>query len=328
MKRIHYTVLVGALTAGASAAMADEGMWTLDHLPVQQMQQRYGFTPSQQWIDLVQHAAVRLNGCSGSFVSADGLVMTNHHCARSCLSQLSAKGVNYTRDGYAKEKEPKCPKEELLQLQSITDVTARVNAATKGKDGAERAKAERAVNSALAKECVGGDADTWRCDVVPLYHGGRYELYKYRRYQDVRLVFSPEESIAYFGGDPDNFNFPRYALDVAFFRAYQNGKPAKTPRYLKFNLDGPKEGELTFVVGNPGFTRRKTPWTSLAYMRDHVLTPSIGDLSEERGRLWQYSRKGAQQAKEAQDRLYFADNVLCGEAAAALGQQISARRLA
>lgn len=312
MKRIICSVLAGVLAAGAGAAMADEGMWTLDHLPLKQIQARYGFTPSQQWIDLVQHAAVRLaEGCSGSFVSADGLVMTNHHCANGCLSQLSAKGANYMQDGYAaKEEEPRCPEVELNQLESITDVTDRVNAATKGKDGAERIKAERAINSALEKECVGGDADTWRCDVVTLYHGGRYALYKYRRYQDVRLVFAPEQSIAFFGGDPDNFNFPRYDLDVTFFRAYVDGKPAKTPQYLKFDVDGPKAGELTFVVGNPGSTQRQTPWTSLAYMRDRVLTPFFGYLSEARGQLWQYSRMGTQQAKEAQDALFGVDNSL------------------
>ncbi|WP_243041270.1 S46 family peptidase [Dyella sedimenti] len=311
MKRILGAALGGLLVAGAGAAMADEGMWTLDHLPVAQIQARYGFTPSQQWIDLVQHAAVRLaEGCSGSFVSADGLVMTNHHCANSCLSQLS-KTANYMQDGYAaRQEEPRCPEVELNQLEKITDVTDRVNAATQGKDGADRVKAERAINSALEQECVGGDAGTWRCDVVTLYHGGRYALYKYRRYQDVRLVFAPEQSVAFFGGDPDNFNFPRYDLDLTFFRAYVDGKPARTPQYLKFDLKGPKAGELTFVVGNPGSTQRETPWTSLAYMRDHVLTPNFGYLSESRGQLWQYSRLGDQQTKEAQDALFGTDNSL------------------
>lgn len=305
-------LLALSLSALAGIAHADEGMWTLDHLPLQQIQQRYGFTPSAQWIDLVQHASLRLaGGCSGSFVSADGLVMTNHHCANECLSQLSGGKNNYMQDGYvARDEEPKCPEVELNQLESITDVTARVNAATAGKDGAERTKAERAIHSALEKECVGGDADTWRCDVVSLYHGGRYALYKYRRYQDVRLVFAPEQSIAFFGGDPDNFNFPRYDLDVTFFRAYVGGKPARTPQYLKFDPQGPKAGAPTFVVGNPGSTSRETPWTSLAYMRDKSLTPFFGYLSEMRGVLWQYSRSGEQQAKEAQDDLFGIDNSL------------------
>jgi hypothetical protein len=306
--------LAGLLLGASAGAAADEGMWTLDHLPVQQLQQRYGFTPSPQWIDLVQHAALRLaEGCSGSFVSADGLVMTNHHCANTCLSQLSRGGQNYMADGYLarkQEDEPKCPDVELNQLDSITDVTARVNAATAGRSGAERIKAERAVSSQLEQSCVGGDARTWRCDVVTLYHGGRYALYKYRRYQDVRLVFAPEQSIAFFGGDPDNFNFPRYDLDVTFFRAYQDGKPARTPQFLKFNTQGPKAGDLTFVVGNPGSTQRETPWTQLAAMRDGSLIPTYGYLSDLRGVLWQYSRAGAQQAKEAQDLLFGIDNSL------------------
>ncbi|KGI79052.1 S46 family peptidase [Oleiagrimonas soli] len=314
MKRLILTLLTGLLLATAGSAMADEGMWTLDHLPIKQMQQKYGFTPTQQWIDHVQHAALRLaEGCSGSFVSANGLVMTNHHCANTCLSQLSDKNHNYMQDGYvAKDDkdEPKCPDMELNQLEKITDVTARVNAATAGKEGAARIKAQRAVDSAIEKACVNSDPDTWRCDVVTLYHGGRYALYKYRRYQDVRLVFAPEQSIAFFGGDPDNFNFPRYDLDVTFFRAYVDGKPAHTPDFFQFDPKGPKAGELTFVVGNPGSTERQTPWAVLAYSRDKSLIPFFGYLSEERGLLWQYSRMGKQQAKEAQDALFGIDNTL------------------
>lgn len=314
MKRWLIVGFSGLLLGSAAGAMADEGMWTLDHLPVKQLQQRYAFTPSPQWISLIQHATVRLaEGCSGSFVSADGLVMTNHHCANGCLSQLSKGGHNYMADGYVAAKpedEPKCPDVELNQLESITDVTAQVNAATNGKSGAGRIKAERAVNSKIEEQCVAGDPKTWRCDVITLYHGGRYALYKYRRYQDVRLVFAPEQSIAFFGGDPDNFNFPRYDLDVTFFRAYVDGKPAKTTQFLKFAPQGPKAGELTFVVGNPGSTERRTPWLQLANMRDNVLIPFYGYLSDLRGVLWQYSRAGAQQAKEAQDMLFGIDNTL------------------
>jgi hypothetical protein len=314
MKRMYGLVLTGLLVAGVGSAVADEGMWTLDHLPVKQMQQRYGFTPSEQWIDLVQHAALRLaEGCSGSFVSANGLVMTNHHCANSCLSQLSKGHEDYMSNGYIalkQEDEPKCPDVELNQLESITDVTTQVNAATAGKSGAERVKAERAIDSKLEQSCVNGDAKTWRCDVITLYNGGRYALYKYRRYQDVRLVFAPEQSIAFFGGDPDNFNFPRYDLDVTFFRAYVDGKPANTPKFFKFSTQGPKEGELTFVVGNPGSTQRGIPWTQLATMRDVRLVPFFGFLSELRGVLWQYGRAGAEQTKEAQDLRFGLENTI------------------
>ena len=312
MKRMVYAALTGLLAAAAGAAMADEGMWTLDHLPVKQMQQRYGFTPSQQWVDLVQHAALRLaEGCSGSFVSGNGLVMTNHHCANSCLSQLSKGHEDYMSNGYTalkQQDEPKCPDVELNQLQAITDVTAQVNAATAGKAGAERVKAERAIDSKLEQACVNGDATSWRCDVVTLYNGGRYALYKYRRYQDVRLVFAPEQSIAFFGGDPDNFNFPRYDLDVAFFRAYVDDKPANTPQFFKFSPQGPKAGEMTFVIGNPGQTQRGIPWIQLAATRDVRLVPLFGLLSELRGVLWQYGRAGAEQEKEAQEARFYIEN--------------------
>jgi hypothetical protein len=304
--------LTGLLVAGAGTATADEGMWTLDHLPVKQMQQRYGFTPSAQWTDLVQHAALRLaEGCTGSFVSANGLVMTNHHCANSCLSQLSKSHEDYMSNGYIalkQEDEPKCPDVELNQLETITDVTAQVNTATAGKTGAERVKAERAIDSKLEQACVNGDAKTWRCDVVTLYNGGRYALYKYRRYQDVRLVFAPEQSIAFFGGDPDNFNFPRYDLDVTFFRAYVNDKPASTPQFFKFSPTGPKAGDMTFVIGNPGSTQRGIPWVQLAAMRDVRLVPFFGLLSELRGVLWQYGRAGAEETKEAQEPRFYIEN--------------------
>ncbi|HTC25820.1 S46 family peptidase [Dyella sp.] len=312
MKQVLCCALAGLLASGAGAAMADEGMWTLDHLPITQMQQRYGFTPSQQWIDLVQHAALRLaEGCSGSFVSANGLVMTNHHCANSCLSQLSKGHEDFMSNGYSalkQDDEPKCPDVELNQLESITDVTAQVNAATDGKTGADRIKAERAIGSKLEQACVSGDAKMWRCDMVTLYNGGRYAMYKYRRYQDVRLVFAPEQSIAFFGGDPDNFNFPRYDLDVAFFRAYVDNKPANTPQFFKFDPQGPKAGDMTFVIGNPGMTQRGVPWMQLSVMRDSFLIPLDRVASELRGVLWQYSRQGAEQAKEAQEQKFSWEN--------------------
>jgi hypothetical protein len=312
MKQVLCCALMGLLASGVGTAMADEGMWTLDHLPITQMQQRYGFTPSQQWIDLVQHAALRLaEGCSGSFVSANGLVMTNHHCANSCLSQLSKGHEDFMSNGYSpskQEDEPKCPDVELNQLESITDVTTQVNAATDGKIGADRIKAERAIGSKLEQACVNGDAKTWRCDMVTLYNGGRYAMYKYRRYQDVRLVFAPEQSIAFFGGDPDNFNFPRYDLDVAFFRAYVDNKPATTPQFFKFDPQGPKADEMTFVIGNPGTTQRGVPWMQLSTMRDAFLIPLDLMASELRGVLWQYSRQGAEQTKEAQEKKFLWEN--------------------
>ncbi len=314
MKRLFLILLAMTVVAASGSAMADEGMWTLNHLPVKQLQKKYGFTPTPQWVRHVQLSALRLaGGCSGSFVSADGLVMTNHHCANACLSQLSGKDHNYMQDGFMSKDEndePKCPDIELNQLVKITDVTAQVNAATAGRNGAARIKAQRAVDASIEKACVAGQPGHWRCDVVTLYHGGRYALYKYRRFQDVRLVFAPEQSIAFFGGDPDNFNFPRYDLDVTFLRAYVDGKPAHTPNYFHFDPKGPKAGELSFVVGNPGSTQRETPWIALQYLRNQIVIPYLAYLSEERGLLWEYSRVGSQQAKEAQDALFGIDNTL------------------
>lgn len=313
MQRIAIGILMAAGLAVTATAAADEGMWTLNDLPTARMRQAYGFAPDAAWVDRVQKAAVRLaGGCSGSFVSGDGLVMTNHHCANECLSRLSGSGHNYMADGFIgkTEDEPECPNIELNQLVSITDVTDRVSQALSGQTGADRVAAERAVDSRIESACVNGDADTWRCDVITLYHGGRYALYKYRRYQDVRMVFAPEQDIAFFGGDPDNFNFPRYDLDLTLLRAYVDGKPADTPDYLPFDVDGPKAGEMTFVVGNPGSTQRETPWTALSYLRDEKVIPYQAYLSEKRGVLWQFSRESDTHAKAAQDDLFYGDNTL------------------
>ncbi|RJS93049.1 S46 family peptidase [Salinisphaera sp. Q1T1-3] len=313
MRRLMMGTLALAGVVCGAPAVADEGMWTMNDLPTARMQSAYGFAPDAAWVDRVQKASVRLaGGCSGSFVSGDGLVMTNHHCANECLSRLSDGTHNYMADGFIGKAgdEPKCPNIELNQLVSISNVTDRVDDALADRTGADRVAAQRAVDSAIEKACVGDDPDKWRCDVVTLYHGGRYALYKYRRFQDVRMVFAPEQDIAFFGGDPDNFNFPRYDLDLTLLRAYVDGKPARTPNYLPFDVNGPKAGEMTFVVGNPGSTQRETPWTALAYLRDEKVIPSQAYLSEARGMLWQFSRESATHAKAAQDDLFYGDNTL------------------
>ncbi|MBU6405163.1 MAG: S46 family peptidase [Proteobacteria bacterium] len=310
---LHWRVMVAlGLLAAVPAAWAGEGMWTLDNLPVKTLQEKYGFTPGAAWVQHVQGAALRLaGGCSGSFVSADGLVMTNHHCANECLAQISTPKKNYMSDAFiarSEKDEVRCPEIELNQLLAITDVTAQVNAATAGKSGADFIKAQRAVIGNIENACAGKDARNLRCEVVSLYHGGRYDLYKYKRYQDVRLVFAPQQAIAFFGGDPDNFNFPRYDLDVTFLRAYEHGQPAHTPDFFKFNPAGPKAGELTFVVGNPGSTMRNYTIAQLKSLRDDRLLPLYGYLSEMRGVLWEYSRRGPEQAQQAGDELFGVDN--------------------
>ncbi|MBB3173576.1 hypothetical protein FHR90_001399 [Endobacter medicaginis] len=304
-----------ALSAvSAVPALGEEGMWTMDHLPLSQLRDKYHFEPSAAWIERVTRASARLAlGCSASFVSADGLVMTNHHCANECLSELSGPGRNYMADGYraaGQASEPKCPAMELDQLYAITDVTDRMNDATKGHEGADYNHAQHAAESAIEHECIGGDATTWRCDVVSLYHGGRYALYRYKRYQDVRLVFAPDQQIAFFGGDPDNFNFPRYDLDVTFLRAYENGRPAATPDFLPFDVNGPKAGELVFTSGNPGSTSRETPVASLRFLHDVVLPLTLSRLSALDGLLWEYSRQGGEQARQAEEVWFGVQNGL------------------
>ncbi|MCQ8240482.1 S46 family peptidase [Rhizosaccharibacter radicis] len=296
-----------------SPAVADEGMWTMDNLPTKQLEQRYGFKPSAEWIARVTQASARLAaGCSASFVSADGLVMTNHHCANACLDELSPKGQNWFQDGFSaggQPHEPKCPAMELDRLDRITDVTDRMAQALDGKQGAAYTSAQKAAESAVQQECVAGDPTDWRCDVVTLYHGGRTALYRYKRYQDVRLVFAPDQNIAFFGGDPDNFNFPRYDLDLTFLRAYENGKPAKT-QFFPFDVKGPSDGELVFTSGNPGSTSREEPVAQLELLRDVELPATYGYLSTEDGVLWQYGRQGAAQHQEAQNVLFGVENSL------------------
>src|SRR5690606_10509382 len=251
--------LIIALLAGP--ACADEGMWTPDNLPAEQVQAAHGFTPDAKWASRVQKSALRLaGGCSGSFVSPDGLVLTNHHCINSCVQQLSTAERDYIKSGFlakSQDDELRCPEIELNRLDRITDVSARVREATDGKSGEAYSRASQAVKSEIEKECVGKDSADTRCDVVSLYHGGVYALYRYHRFQDVRLAFAPELESAFFGGDPDNFTFPRYAFDMGLLRAYEGGKPARVADYFPFSKNGAESGEMTVIVGNPGGTDRQ-----------------------------------------------------------------------
>nr|WP_246495116.1 S46 family peptidase [Ameyamaea chiangmaiensis] len=297
-----------------AVAQADEGMWTMDHLPLDQLKKTYGFTPSAEWINRVTQASARLAlGCSASFVSADGLVMTNHHCANECLEQLSDKTHDYFTNGYkaphGQTSEPKCPAMELDGLDHITDVTDQMNKALAGRQGAEFTHAQQATEAALEKDCVAGDPTRWRCDVVTLYHGGRTALYRYRRYQDVRLVMAPDQNAAFFGGDPDNFNFPRYDLDMAFLRVYDGGKPAKTT-YFPFDPAGPKDGQLVFTSGNPGSTSREESVAELGFERDVMVPFIVGYYATMDGALWQFGRQSAANRQDAQDELFGIQNSL------------------
>jgi len=312
------TLCRAMLTVIALLAMsplrAAEGMWTLDELPQAQMQARYGFTASPAWTKKVLQASLRLaGGCSASFVSADGLVMTNHHCAVRCVEQLSTPQNDRVAQGFlARERsqELPCPEIELNRLDSISDVTGAMQAATAGRQGAAFQAAEDAERARLTRECRGADAETVRCDLVVLYRGGRYQLYKYHRYSDVRLVWAPEQSIASFGGDLDNFNFPRYDLDAIFLRAYEGGQPARAAEHFRFKPAGAEAGELVFVTGHPGATQRSLTVAQLEALRDNLALNGLPGLSELRGVLLQYARQGPEAARLAATALPGTENAL------------------
>ena len=309
MKKIF---VASGLLVFAAGAFAGEGMWTPDNLPKTQLQEKYKFSPDKKWAEHAQHAALRLaGGCSGSFVSPTGLVLTNHHCVNSCVQQLSTADKDFIKSGfYAKDEkdEIKCPEIELNRLDTISDVTARVKQATEGKQGEAYSKAEKAVKSDIEKECVGDAKATTRCDVVNLYHGGVYDIYKYHRYQDVRLVFAPELAMAFFGGDPDNFNFPRYDLDMGVLRAYEDGKPAKVVDFYPFSKNGADENELTIVVGNPGGTDRQLTIAQLETTRDVDTMSALFMLAERRGMLEQFRSESEENHRIAQSDLFGVEN--------------------
>src|SRR5216117_4327570 len=253
-------IIITSVFGLAIMASADEGMWLFSAPPLKRLKEKYHFEPTPQWLEHLQKASVRFNsGGSGSFVSANGLVITNHHVGADTLQKIGDAQHNYLRDGfYAKTQadEIKSTDLELNVLTSIEDVTARVNGAVKpGMTSEEASNARNAAIAAIEKESK--EKTGLRSDVVTLYQGGAYHLYRYKRYDDVRLVFAPEQQIAFYGGDPDNFEYRRYDLDICIFRAYENGQPAKIDNYLKFSSRGPSDGELTFVSGSPGRTDRQ-----------------------------------------------------------------------
>jgi hypothetical protein len=296
----------------SAAAMADEGMWTFNNFPSQRVKQKYGFEPTQAWLDHVRLASAReAEGCSASFVSPNGLVMTNHHCAHECIQELSKPGKrDYVATGFFAKNQPdeiKCPALEIDQLTEISDVTDRVNKATAGASGQAYSDALKKVRAEVENACAQGN-DKVRCDVVSLYEGGQYNLYKYRRYQDVRLAFAPEFAVAFFGGDPDNFMFPRYDLDVSFVRVYEDGQPAHTDHYFKWSSNGAREGDVTFVSGNPGGTARNWTIAELEYERDTTLPERLMNLAQMRGGLSEFQQRGAEQKRISNADLFYTEN--------------------
>jgi peptidase S46-like protein len=301
-----------ACTIGfVASAAADEGMWLFNAPPLKQLKEKYQFEPTPQWLEHLQKASVRFNsGGSGSFVSVNGLVITNHHVGADCLQKFGDEQHNYLRDGfYAKSQaeEKKCVDLELNVLMSIEDVTARVNGAVKsGMAGEQAANARKAVIAAIEKESK--NKTGLRSDVVALYQGGAYHLYRYKRYDDVRLVFAPEQQIAFYGGDPDNFEYPRYDLDICIFRVYENGQPAKIDNFLKFNPNGPSDGELTFVSGHPGKTDRQLTLDELADTRDRYLPYVLRMFNRREVLESAYSARSFENARKAREDLFGVQN--------------------
>ncbi len=295
----------------ALPVVSDEGMWLFNRPPRALLKQRYGFEPTQAWLDHLQKASVRFNsGGSGSFVSAGGLVLTNHHVGLDCLQKISSAKRDYVATGFlarTRAEEVKCLDLELNVLMSIEDVTQRVQAAVQpNMPAADAQRARRAVMSTIEQESL--QKSGLRSDVVTLFQGGEYHLYRYKKYTDVRLVFAPEVAIAFFGGDPDNFEYPRYDLDVAFFRAYENDKPVRPAEYLKWSATGAKEGELVFVSGHPGRTNRLNTLAHLQFFRDFTYPFNLNMLRRREVLLSSYAERGVENERRAHDELFGIEN--------------------
>jgi len=310
MKRF-LSILLAFAFVFSTFATADEGMWLYNAAPKDKIKAKYGFELTQQWLDHVRLSSVRFNnGGSGSFVSADGLTFTNHHVGAGCVQQLSTEGHDYIKTGfYAKTQaeEAKCPNLELNQLVGIEDVTDKINAGVKpDMSAADAGQAQRAAMSQVEKDCT--TTTGLRCDVVTFYSGQVYNLYKYKKYTDVRLVFAPEFDAAFFGGDPDNFTYPRYDLDITFFRVYENDKPAHLDHYLQWSRTAVKDGDLIFVSGHPGNTGRLLTMAQLEFMRD-MQYPALLKLFVRRIALLQdFSKQSEENARIAKEDIFSYQN--------------------
>jgi hypothetical protein len=306
--------LIASVTCALSCAMparADEGLWTFDNFPSAKVEQAYGVKIDKAWLDHLQAATVRLTtGCSGSVVSKAGLVLTNHHCVVECVQALSSAASDHMKNGFltaSRAEERKCPGMQAEILVSVTDITSSVNAATAGKTGGDFVAA-RDATAARAEDAVCGGDPRYRCQMVSLYRGGAYQIYKHRRYADVRLAFAPEFSTAFFGGDPDNFNFPRFNLDMAFVRLYEDGIAVVSPNHLAWKPRAPRPGEPVFVAGSPGTTERLMTVAQLETQRDLAIPLAQLQRSELRGRLIAFSHQDAEARRLVTDPLFGTEN--------------------
>ena len=312
VKTARAAVVAAALMA-APHLRADEGMWTFDNLPTKLLKDRYGFTPTPQWVEHLQRASVRLNdGGSGAFVSAGGLVLTNHHVALGQLQKMSTARKDYVKEGFfagTPADEIKCPDLEANVLVSMENVTERVRKAVDPDASDKEQNAQRKSEiSRVTKES--SDKTGLRSDVVELYQGGEYWLYRYKKYTDMRLVMAPEIQAAFYGGDPDNFTYPRYALDFAFFRAYEDGKPVRPEHFLKWSKDGAAQDELVFVTGHPGRTDRLMTVAQLEYERDFGLPLYLEAARKKRRDYYDYAALGDEQERRSKDRIFGVENAI------------------
>ena len=309
--RSKWLLISGILITISSVAPAEEGMWTFDNPPTQLLQKQYNFTPTKQWLDHVRLSSVRLNdGGSGSFVSPNGLLLTNHHVARGQLQKASTPEHDYIRDGFYAEspsQEMKSTDLEVNVLQTMENVTDRVQAAVKNISGQKQAyEARQRIFAQIESESLKNTG--LRSDVISLYQGGEYWLYTYKKYTDVRLVFAPEQQMAFFGGDPDNFTYPRYDLDMAVFRVYDNGKPLNTTDYLKWSTNGAADGELIFISGHPGSTARQDTMSQLVTERD-FREPNLLQYYKVRiAALQAYAAQGSEQFRQVQSIIFGLQN--------------------
>jgi Peptidase S46 len=310
-------------------------MWTFDVPPKAYWAKRYNFTATDAWLDHVRLSALRYDGiCTASFVSGDGLVMTNHHCARGCVEASTREGEDLLSNGFyaaKREDERVCQGLYLDQLQEISDVTAKVSGSVPRKADAKTAAAERTrVIKALEEECGRTEPDA-ACQVVTMYRGGQYKLYRFHRFKDVRLVFAPEAQIAFFGGDPDNFTYPRWDLDVSFVRAYVDGKPASIADHFSWSKDGSKEGDLTFVIGNPGSTGRLNTVAQLEFLRDVQYPAQLDQLHRMIGAFHELANADTARAKALRNQIFSLENsqkAIAGYQSGLLDPKLMARKRA